>query len=62
MGIHRTGPCQASQSIKGGAGLQDVVGGWRTCAAWGIRQRGNFQSAEVGEALTVSSPQSKDFD
>ena len=33
VGIHQTGPCLASQSIEGGAGLQDVVGGLRTCAA-----------------------------
>ena len=32
--IHRTGPCLTSQSVEGGAGLQDVVGGSRTCAAW----------------------------
>ena len=34
VGIHRPGPCLASQSVEGGAGLQDVVGGLRTCAAW----------------------------
>ena len=26
VGIHRTGPCLASQSVEGGAGLKDVVG------------------------------------
>ena len=34
VGIHRTGPCLASQSAEGGAGLQDVVEGLRTSAAW----------------------------
>ena len=28
VGIHRTGPCLTSQSIEGGAGLQDMVGVW----------------------------------
>ena len=31
MGIHRTGPCLASQSVEGGAGLQDAVGGEDMC-------------------------------
>ena len=34
VGNHRTGLCLASQSVKGGAGLQDVVGGSRICVAW----------------------------
>ena len=54
VGIHGTGPCLASQSVEGGAGLQDVVGGLRTCAAWTF--------VEVGEELTVSTSQSKDCD
>ena len=62
MGLHRTGPCLASQVIEGGAGLQDVVGGLRTSAAWTFVRVGNFQSVEVGEELTVSSSQSKDCD
>ena len=32
VGIHQTGPCLASQSVEGGAGLQGVVGVLRTCA------------------------------
>ena len=46
--IHRTGPCLASQSVEGGAGLQDVVRGLRTCSAWTFIWMGNFQSVEVG--------------
>ena len=45
--IHQTGPCLASQSVTGGAGLQDVVGGLRTHAAWAFVWMGNFQSMEV---------------
>ena len=33
-GLHQTGPYPASQVIESGAGLLDVVGGLRTCAAW----------------------------
>ena len=62
VGIHRTGPCLASQSVGGGAGLQDVVGALKTCAAWTLVWMGNFQSVEVGEELTVFSSQSKDCD
>ena len=49
--FHQTGPYLASQSAEGGAGLQDVVEGLRTCAT---------RTWEVGEALTVSSCQFKD--
>ena len=62
MGIHRTGPCLASRSVEGGAGLQDVVGGLKICGARTFVWMGNFQSVEVGEELTVSSYQSKDYD
>ena len=62
MGIHRTGPCLASESVEGGAGLQDVFWGLRTCASWTFVSMGNVQSVEVGEELTVSSSQSKDRD
>ena len=62
VGIRWTRPCLVSQSVKGGAGLQDVVGDLRTCAAWTFVWMGNFQSVEVGEELTASSPQSKDCD
>ena len=55
MGIHRTGPCLASQRVEGRAGLQDVVRGLRTCATWTFVWMGSFQSVEVGEELTVSS-------
>ena len=61
VGVHQTWPF-ASQVIEGGAGLQDVVGGLRTRAAWTFVWVGNFQSVEVGEELTVSSSQSKDCD
>ena len=27
VGVHRTGPCLVSQSVEGGAGLNDVVEG-----------------------------------
>ena len=60
VGIHQTGPCLASQSIEGEAGLQDVVGGLRTCAAWTFVWMGHFQSVEAGEELTVPSFQSID--
>ena len=33
VGIHRTGPRLGSQNVEGGAGLQDVVGGLRTCVS-----------------------------
>ena len=62
VGLHRTGPCLASQVIEGGAGLQNAVAGLRTRAAWTFVWVGNVQSVEVGEELTVSSSQSKDCD
>ena len=51
MGIHWTGPCLASQSIEGGAGLQDVVGGLSTSAAFDIRLNGKFSDYGGGRGV-----------
>ena len=57
--IHRTGPCLASQSVKGGAGC-----GWgfEDLCRMDIRLNGKSSVPEVGEELTVSSSQSTDCD
>ena len=61
MDIHRTGPCLASQSVKGGAGLHDVVGGLRTLMLGHSSEREIF-SLWRWEELTLSSSQPVDCD
>ena len=56
MGLHRTGPCLASQSVEGGAGLQDVVGGFRTCAAWTFCIRCDDSAKSSGRWFPGSPP------
>ena len=59
MGIHQTGPCLASQSVEGGAGLQGVVcvgvGGDEDLCLMDIRLNGNF--SDCGDGRGVDSVQ-----
>ena len=59
VGIHRTGPCLVSQSVKGGAGLQDVVGregvGGEDLRRMDIRLNGKF--SVCGDERGVDSVQ-----